>query len=207
MVDVFINFRASIVIVLMAGDIPNILTLRGENNVYDGAGLFVDGRLYAKNANKFWFSADGRKIAYVVEKNGIGRLYVNRKLVFKLTKPLSTLGNLSFSPDGRRIAFRLSEQKPGKGVFFRLAHGGKTSKLYEWFPHKSIPMSRNGRYAVAMAKRGNNGFVVLVNGRELPKSYHGHFDKLPPVFKGKTRFVFFGVRNGKLYKVNVKIHH
>jgi Tol biopolymer transport system component len=135
------------------------------------------------------FSPDGRRIAFVSDRDGLHQLYVmdaDGTHQSRLTRGESRLFNPQWSPDGRRIVYYAEKGDRKDQVWVMDADGSNPKLLTNGVGHNIFPaFSPDGRSIIFCSKRDDaeraSVYVMSADGSGLRKlSVEGFFARLSP---------------------------
>ena len=103
----------------------NLWELRLDDNSHRP---FLSGKAQFRSAE---FSPDGKRVAYISNHEGDTQIYVkwlDTGEVARVTNVQSGVGNISWSPDGRTIAFSMFKRESSSGIFKEMPKKPKGAK-------------------------------------------------------------------------------
>ena len=158
--------------------------------VINADGGLAEGELYEGIGNATpLFSPDSKNVAYIAVRGGKGVVVIDGREGAEHGKIAAD--SLRFSPDGKALAYVVTEEARGKTESFVVA-SDKPGKRYDAVLAPTLAFSPDGSQVAFAARRGEAIFVA-VSGKELGP-YHGV--ALRPVVFSATgrRFAFTAKR-------------
>jgi len=152
------------------------------------------------------FSPDSQHLACVCWDKGRIIVVLDGKPVSEVPAPeVNFVQALTFSPDGRRLAFAVERLGGNMTAWHRVVVDGTPQKEYESMPVKALTFSPDGRHVAYVVTWGgwSGGYRVVMDGQEGPK-----YPKIYPAsvaFSAAGELTFLAIDKRGLLQVSWRV--
>lgn len=159
------------------------LLKRGATVVVDG----VESEVFQAVGDQIRFSPDGKRVAYVVKKNGLYHVVENGVMGKGYDNISSNLGY--YSPDSQTFIYGAQEN----GLWF-IVNNAEEGHKYKIILLSESNYSHDSKTFAYLAINGAHIYLV-VDGREI--DVYDDVDDVGPLFDSEGRLYFAGIKNKK----------